>query len=311
MTIFTENFSDNSKNWHIQDSTEISLRVENSGYIIEHRQDLGWWATWKDFTNHTSGDLGIHVKIQKILGASNSYYGIIWGLVDKNKFNYLLVNFKKQFTVGKYINNEWNNLTNWLSAPIRHEAGTVNEISIFTQKDIIEIHINGFQVLKSEWRNSITGNNIGFLAGHSLKIKVLSITVHTEDSVQIPKTSRFSSPTIKRTYVDSSNLKSVGYDNTNRTLEIEFANGTVYQFYAVPQRTYVELMQAESHGKYFYASIRDRFQYQMIKEKSPQQTNYHDDNYDDDEYDYDADARAHFQDLYDMGLTDDDLGGRD
>lgn len=79
MTIFSDNFSDNSKNWLEKDTDEVSLQVENGGYIIEHRQDSGWWGTWRSFNNHTQNDLGIKIKIQRILGASDSFYGIAWG----------------------------------------------------------------------------------------------------------------------------------------------------------------------------------------------------------------------------------------
>lgn len=282
MTIFIDNFSDKTKGWHEHDSEKLSLHVEDGGYVIEQRQDSGWRAIWRNFENHTHGDISIQIKIQKILGASDSYYGIVWGADDKSNFNSLLVNFKKQFYIGKYINNEWTDFASWQSAPIRQEAGSVNEIAIYIQKGNIELHINGFQVLKHEWKNTINGNNIGFLAGHSLKIKVLSIAICTENSVQIPKASKFLPPSIKRTHVDSSNLKSIGYDNGSQILEIEFPNGAVYQYYGVPQRIYVELMQAESHGKYFYAFVRDKFQYQQVRDKLTQQTNSDgDEDYDD------------------------------
>lgn len=312
MTIFSDNFSDNSKNWLEKDTDEVSLQVENGGYIIEHRQDSGWWGTWRSFNNHTQNDLGIKIKIQRILGASDSFYGIAWGLVDINNFCYVLVNPKKQFTTGRHIDDEWHPLISWTNAPIKHETGSVNEIAIFIQKGFLELHINGFQVFRHEWKNIINGNNIGLVVGRTMKVKISEITVSTETSVQIPQAKKLSPTTIKRTHVDSSNLKSIGYNNSSKILEIEFVNGAIYQYYAVPQRTYVELMQAKSHGKYFYAFIRDNFQYQQVQEKSIQQSSNYDEDYDDhDDYDYEEEGRAHLQDLYDIGLTDDDFGGRD
>src|SRR5688572_20159675 len=242
MTIFIDNFTDNTKGWHEYDSTELYLKVEDGGYVIEQRQDSGWRATWMNFGRQSHGDLSIQINTQKILGASDSYYGIVWGADDKGDFNSLLVNFKKQFYLGKYINKEWIDLASWQAGPVKQEAGSVNEVAIFIQKGNIELHINGLQVLKHEWKNAHNGNNIGILAGHCLKIKVLSIAVHTENSAQVPKVSEFSPGAIKRTHVDSSNLKSVGYDTTRQILEIEFKNGAVYHYYAVPQRIYVELM---------------------------------------------------------------------
>ena len=59
-----------------------------------------------------------------------------------------------------------------------------------------------------------------------------------------------------RTFVSSSNLASVGYEAVSLTLEIEFKNGSIYQYFDVPESEYYGLMQADSHGKYFNAYIR-------------------------------------------------------
>ena len=64
---------------------------------------------------------------------------------------------------------------------------------------------------------------------------------------------------MKRIPVNSSNLVSVGYESTSLTLKIEFHGGSVYQYFDVPEYEVQELMQAESHGKYFNANIRDDY----------------------------------------------------
>lgn len=51
---------------------------------------------------------------------------------------------------------------------------------------------------------------------------------------------------MNRTPVSSSNLKSVGYDESSKTLEVEFLNGTVYQYSGVPASVYQGLMSASS-----------------------------------------------------------------
>ena len=70
---------------------------------------------------------------------------------------------------------------------------------------------------------------------------------------------------MKRKPVVSSNLKSVGYDLNTRILEIEFHNGSVYQYYEVPSNVYEGLMKAPSHGKFFHAYIRNLYRYRRIK----------------------------------------------
>ena len=61
---------------------------------------------------------------------------------------------------------------------------------------------------------------------------------------------------MERQYVSSSNIASIGFDPDHMILEIEFLNGAVYQYYDVPQSIYDGLMAADSHGKYFAASIK-------------------------------------------------------
>ena len=50
-----------------------------------------------------------------------------------------------------------------------------------------------------------------------------------------------------RTFVDSSDLRSVGYANT--VLEIEFNSGGIYQYFDVPYQVYIALISAPSHGE--------------------------------------------------------------
>jgi len=70
---------------------------------------------------------------------------------------------------------------------------------------------------------------------------------------------------MERILVESSNLESVGYDEENEILEVEFKSGAVYRYYDVPPEVYEELMTADSHGSYFYWNIRDVFRYRRIE----------------------------------------------
>jgi hypothetical protein len=56
---------------------------------------------------------------------------------------------------------------------------------------------------------------------------------------------------MNRKKVTSSNLASVGYDANTKTLEVEFKDGDVYQYYSVPDKVHTDLMNAASHGSYF------------------------------------------------------------
>lgn len=69
-----------------------------------------------------------------------------------------------------------------------------------------------------------------------------------------------------RQEVESSSLKSLGYDPSTNTLEVEFNHGGVYQYFNVPKHIYDGLMSADSHGTYFANQVKKAgFDYQKIE----------------------------------------------
>jgi len=64
---------------------------------------------------------------------------------------------------------------------------------------------------------------------------------------------------MERQSVKSSNLSSIGYDEENEILEVEFNHGGIYQYFDVPSDVYEELMNADSHGVYFSANIKNDY----------------------------------------------------
>ena len=64
--------------------------------------------------------------------------------------------------------------------------------------------------------------------------------------------------------VESSLIRSVGYDLPGSVLEVEFASGSVYEYYDVPLSVYSELMAAGSPGSYFNDFIKDLYPYAQV-----------------------------------------------
>lgn len=69
---------------------------------------------------------------------------------------------------------------------------------------------------------------------------------------------------MQRISVSSSNIAAIGYDPDSNTLEIEFNDGSIYQYFGVSVLVYQELMNAPSHGKYFAQNIKNDYEYQKI-----------------------------------------------
>lgn len=68
--------------------------------------------------------------------------------------------------------------------------------------------------------------------------------------------------------VESSSLKSVGYDivDGNLVLEVEFTRGAVYQYMQVPYDVYEQLMSAESVGSFFNKNIQKKYEFKKVSE---------------------------------------------
>lgn len=64
---------------------------------------------------------------------------------------------------------------------------------------------------------------------------------------------------MRRQVVHSSAMTSVGYDPATNVLEIEFADGDTYQYFAVPASVHAALLASASLGTYFARQIRHTY----------------------------------------------------
>lgn len=65
--------------------------------------------------------------------------------------------------------------------------------------------------------------------------------------------------------VESSNIRSIGYDDVTRRLYVQFKNMSIYQYDDVPPHVAMGLMNAPSHGAYFSQMIRDEYESTQIQ----------------------------------------------
>ncbi len=62
--------------------------------------------------------------------------------------------------------------------------------------------------------------------------------------------------------VESSNIDSIGFEDN--TLEVKFKSGATYEYLGVPEEVYVEMMNAESKGRYLAQNIKGNYIYNRI-----------------------------------------------
>jgi len=69
---------------------------------------------------------------------------------------------------------------------------------------------------------------------------------------------------MQRVPVESSFIRGVGYDPVSETLEIELANGRIYQYFEVAPAVYEAMLEAESKGRYFNENISGVYPYGRV-----------------------------------------------
>lgn len=70
---------------------------------------------------------------------------------------------------------------------------------------------------------------------------------------------------MNRIQVNSSNIRSIGYDPQSRVLEVEFIPGDVYEYYDVPEYLHRQFLNAPSHGQFLNDNIKYSYRYQKIR----------------------------------------------
>ena len=65
--------------------------------------------------------------------------------------------------------------------------------------------------------------------------------------------------------VNSTLLASVTYDVGEAILQLEFCDGAIYRYFAVPAAIHYGLLLADSKGSYFNRKIRSDFRYACLR----------------------------------------------
>lgn len=66
-----------------------------------------------------------------------------------------------------------------------------------------------------------------------------------------------------RTPVQSSNVVSVGYDDDNQVLEVEFKSG-LYRYMAVPRQVFEDFLLADSKGRFINQIVKPNFLFHKV-----------------------------------------------
>ena len=64
---------------------------------------------------------------------------------------------------------------------------------------------------------------------------------------------------MKRKYIESSAIKTFGYNTEDQILEIEFHDNAVWQYMHVPEKLFAKFLKASSKGNFFVTCIKGKF----------------------------------------------------
>lgn len=72
--------------------------------------------------------------------------------------------------------------------------------------------------------------------------------------------------------VDSSMIRSAGYNQDDKKLHVKFNDGHTYVFSDVPNSVYQDLLKSESAGGYFNNSVRGKYTHEKVSSMRQQDT---------------------------------------
>jgi hypothetical protein len=74
---------------------------------------------------------------------------------------------------------------------------------------------------------------------------------------------------MRRRAVNSSVIRTLGYDDRSKVLEVEFHTNRIYQYFGVPLAVYDDLLNAPSIGEFYNRQIRNEYDFlEITKQRS-------------------------------------------
>jgi len=73
---------------------------------------------------------------------------------------------------------------------------------------------------------------------------------------------------MRRQRLNSTSIRSAGYDEFSQDLEVEFANGKIYRYHDVPYELYVSFKRASSKGRFINWRIKNTFPYTEMENRN-------------------------------------------
>jgi hypothetical protein len=63
----------------------------------------------------------------------------------------------------------------------------------------------------------------------------------------------------------STEIEWIGYEPKRDMLQVEFIEGKIYQYDAVPEKVYQDFLGADSYGRFFESNIKNRYPSRRVR----------------------------------------------
>jgi len=167
--LFEDDFTDNRNDWYQVDSEDCTIKVENGKYVFDHKREEGYWLTWKNTQIDQHKDFRIETTVDKVDGANNYAYGIVWGLKDVDNFYQFAITGNGYYVHGKLEDDTWHKIIDWAESPHINQENATNTLSIQKVGNQVKFYVNDQYVNEAEF-GEFFGDNIGFVVYKKMRI---------------------------------------------------------------------------------------------------------------------------------------------
>ncbi len=183
--VFEDDFTDNRNEWYQVDQDECTITVENGKYAFHHKRQEGAWLTWQKIEIDQHQDFRIEVTINKVSGANNYGYGLLWGLEDVDNYNQFVISGNGYYRHGILSNDQWSEIIEWSPSEYINQENTTNILSIQKLGNQVKFYINDHYVNEAEF-GEFFGNKVGFIVYRNMKIEIDHILVEQLSPTELP-----------------------------------------------------------------------------------------------------------------------------
>lgn len=182
--LYADDFSSNSNNWYIGNTSDMSTDVNNGKYYFEHKRNSSGWSTTQLIEIDTSKEFEIDTKILKVSGVDNNGFGIVFGRKDSNNQYVYTISSNGMYSIDKYVDGKFTEIKKWTSSSyINQGNGAYNTFKVKKENGYLKFYIND-QYLTLIPFSGFMGDRFGYVIYKNQKIAADDLEIKYINDVQ-------------------------------------------------------------------------------------------------------------------------------